>query len=750
MKQTTGSWSFRFPKQVPTIAALTLLSFTSESAAQQPAWRGPIIPAPRDYHTMAYDIARGVTVMFGGNVLTGSYAGDSGQTWEWNGNAWTQRLVAGPARRYGHAMAYDSARGVTVVFGGQAPMLLSRETWEWDGNTWILRSLTGPSAREEHAMAYDVARGVTVLFGGDAAGDDGNGETWEWDGNAWTQRMVNGPSPRRWHAMAYDMARGVTVLFGGHSNNLDGDTWEWNGTTWTLRATTGPSPRQYHAMAYDTTRNMTVLSGGITSSGTNGETWEWSGSSWTQRLIPPEARPSPRYQHDMAFDSARGVTVLFGGQNGSVVGRVGDTWEWDGVNWTQRSNTGSASSIHAATFDSIRKVGVMVGSGTWEWDGLTWKLRSTAGPSFRSNHALAYDAARGVTVLCGGMTASVMKNDTWEWDGTTWTLRSSVGPSPREGHGMAYDASRGVTVLFGGRIDEDYNFSRETWEWDGSSWTFRTPGLAPTAGYGHTMTYDSTRSVTVCFGGYIDDATQSLSAQTCEWNGINWRVRSGSGPSARYNHAMAFDSLRDVTLLFGGQSNDIFNIDDTWEWNGTNWVQRFTTGPPARTNHAMFYDSPRAGVVLFGGEGNGDFPDTWEYGFRCMPCGDLDGDSDVDDVDFSRFLLGFGHAYGEAGFVVCADTDRNRTITLVDYQNWLACYRDFIGDPGASAPQPSDLGDMNANGLLDARDIQPFIETLLAPSAAGLRAQLVADVSADGHLDTADIEPLAALLLQAE
>ena len=74
--------------------------------------------------------------------------------------------------------------------------------------------VSGPSAHYGHAMAYDASRGVTVLFGGYTGFS--NGETWEWNGTTWTQRMVSGPSPRYSHAMAYDASRGVTVLFGGY------------------------------------------------------------------------------------------------------------------------------------------------------------------------------------------------------------------------------------------------------------------------------------------------------------------------------------------------------------------------------------------------------------------------------------------------------------------------------------------------------------------------------------------------------
>jgi len=70
----------------------------------------------------------------------------------------------------------------------------------------------------------------------------------------------------------------------------------------------------------------------------------------------------------------------------------------------------------------------------------TWGLRSSSGPSWRVAHAMAYDSARGVTVLFGGSGNSGPVRDTWEWDGTTWALRSNSGPSPRYSHAMAYDS----------------------------------------------------------------------------------------------------------------------------------------------------------------------------------------------------------------------------------------------------------------------------------------------------------------------
>src|SRR6185503_18188078 len=55
---------------------------------------------------------------------------------------WVQRTDVGtPGRRYGHAMAYDPGRGVTVFFGGgfseiSGQEIIFSDTWEYDGAQW--------------------------------------------------------------------------------------------------------------------------------------------------------------------------------------------------------------------------------------------------------------------------------------------------------------------------------------------------------------------------------------------------------------------------------------------------------------------------------------------------------------------------------------------------------------------------------------------------------------------------------------
>jgi uncharacterized protein (TIGR03437 family) len=139
-------------------------------------------------------------------------------------------------------MAYDSADGQVVLFGGLASDDKStfNDTWLWDGVNWTQAfPQTSPSARSLHAMAYDSAHGEVVLFGGESESGQILGDTWLWDGTNWTQESPQAsPSARVAIAMAYDSGHDQVVLFGGaeitpdftaHLTTPLGDTWTWFG-----------------------------------------------------------------------------------------------------------------------------------------------------------------------------------------------------------------------------------------------------------------------------------------------------------------------------------------------------------------------------------------------------------------------------------------------------------------------------------------------------------------------------------------
>ena len=80
------------------------------------------------------------------------------------------------------------------------------------------------------------------------------------------------------------------------------------------------------------------------------------------------------------------------------------------------------------------------------------------------------------------------------------------------------------------------------------------------------------------------------------WNGRTQKATTG--PSARYDHAMAYAGGCPRTILIAGYDSS-GRVADDWEWDGTVWTP-LTTGPSAN-GHKMAYDSFRRCFVLFGG-----------------------------------------------------------------------------------------------------------------------------------------------------
>lgn len=287
-------------------------------------------PSARSGHAVGFDPDRNRVVLFGGvaAAIGNPATALAGDTWEWDGENWTQVDAMGPSARTSLAVAYDRNRNRLVLFGGSTANGPSGETWEWDGQDWTQVSETGPQARILHAIAFDSSKNVVTLFGGQLQQGDPSQETsylndtWEWDGQNWTQQEDTGPN-RCGHTMAYDDNRQRLVLFGGNDalNQWYGDTWEWDGTTWTQRADFGCPPRTGASLVF--TGGECVLFGGTGSTGPQKQTWTWDGTYWTARQ---DIGPSARSGHAAAFDSGRRVVVLFGGLD-QTQSPLGDTWE---------------------------------------------------------------------------------------------------------------------------------------------------------------------------------------------------------------------------------------------------------------------------------------------------------------------------------------------------------------------------------------------------------------------------------------
>jgi hypothetical protein len=112
-----------------------------------------------------------------------------------------------------------------------------------------------PSPRSGFSLAFDSNRGVVVLFGGQDSANTRLGDTWEYKAGAWKKIQVEGPAARMNAPMTYDPRKKLICLFGGRTDSgVDNRLWTYDGQEWRKGPEGGgaiPVPRQLATMAYD-------------------------------------------------------------------------------------------------------------------------------------------------------------------------------------------------------------------------------------------------------------------------------------------------------------------------------------------------------------------------------------------------------------------------------------------------------------------------------------------------------------------
>ncbi|MBI1189992.1 MAG: hypothetical protein GC200_04830 [Tepidisphaera sp.] len=539
----------------------------------------------------------GSSVMFGGYGSGTTY----GDTWVFNGAAWTQITTPAPSPRNLHVMAYDASRQRTVLVGGQ-DFGLPVETWEWDGATWQQASpATNPPALYGASLGYDGVTGRVLLVGGTLADTgEANSNVWAYDGQTWTDLGAIGPNPRLGGALAYDSARQRLVLFGGVSATTYedlSDTWEFDGSQWGLVdlgivAYNGGRPP---SMAYDPTLQRLVLTNAF---GHPQSTYQWDGLGWAE-----VATQTPGAGLPIVYSQAAGHVV-------QLQAEPSQTWSWDGSAW---SSVGPASipalNGHAMVFNAqVGKPMVFGGvsflgeeqRGLWQLDASGWTRVSNDGPDARDRFGLTYDSQRGRLVLFGGYPDN--QGETWTWSSGTWSQVPGSGPSPRQSLAMAYDSARDRVVVFGGQ-DPDYNLLNDTWQFDGAAWTQATPAHAPAGRDRAAMAYDPARHAVVLFGGRNEN--YEILGDTWQFDGTDWsQIVTPGAPPARYAATMTYDASIGKLVLIGGLDENYASISDVWVLDQANGWQRIQAVPGqlgGRTDTAAAYDASRGRTVLYGG-----------------------------------------------------------------------------------------------------------------------------------------------------
>jgi hypothetical protein len=209
-------------------------------------------------------------------------------------------------------------------------------------------------------------------------------------------------------------------------------------------------------------------------------------------------------------------------------------------------------------------------------------------------------------------------HDTWEWNGAAWTqVVTAAAPAQSEQSSMCYDTQRGVCVLTGGTSFSGAPDQR-TWEYDGVHWTDVTAqvGAAPsgTPGLGVSgaqMVFDTVRRVSVLFGGRTPNGTYPT--ETWEYDGRSWRLIATTRPAGRIGFVMTWDWARNRVVLYGGVSSSLSALRDTQEFSGVLPVYAVFgggcaggAGVPSNTADAL----PRIGHTMIARIGNLPAPEA--------------------------------------------------------------------------------------------------------------------------------------------
>lgn len=555
---------------------------------------------------------------------------------------WTQY---GPVARYSHTAVFDPTTQQSIVFGGVATVSGTDLNDVWAGSTTginlnfsqLLPTGIIPTARLGHVATYDANSNRMTIMGG------GTGQPTTCVNDVWVLQNANGqgipqwssilptgvaPPPRQFHTGVYDPNTNSLIVFGGSDCNggVFNDVWVLSaangqsGTAaWKQLAPSGavPSARESSTAIYDSVNNVMTIYAGDARGNQLGDVWTLTnangngGTPAWKMLSPTGTAPMTRTSHTAVYDSAGNRMIVFGGLHGKS--DLGDTWALTSANGL---------------------------GGTPAWSQL--KIRGT-GPVL-AHHSAVYNASNNNMNLFGGTGTQAKLATTDHYftltnaNGTgSGSPKWSVdGPAVRYLHSAFYDAGNNSLTIFGGAHSQSALLYNDVWQqanvigsnslhWVNFALANGAP--RPTPRYGHAGVWDSATNRMMMFGGFQSNPSKCVNdywiLQSANQAGGFWLQVSvkGTGPTARWLQASAYDSISNSLIVFGG-SNCATTFDgDVWVLSNANsttgtqaWAQLHPTGtaPQARESSSAVYDSATNSLIVFGGDaGTTHYGDIW-------------------------------------------------------------------------------------------------------------------------------------------
>ena len=555
---------------------------------------------------------------------------------------------AQPPARSAAGLAYDSALGAVVLFGGyNSSGFAYNDTWEFTNGSWRQLNLSvAPTPRWEPGFGYDPAINALVLFGGRDLSTFYN-DTWTFNGT-WTYRgpaptYFATPSVRGLVGLSYDPALGGMLLFGGGEGNVPAgsfsnwlafnDTWlyasgAWSNLTVADNLTLHPPGEYGVGMAYDAATQQMVLLGGENSTGNGAGVcnpvdleWTFANGTWTNRTASASPFPDGSnglYDMGMVWDSALNGIVVFGGiVNAPGCPSTNQTWLLGPSGWTNLTPvlTGPsppANSWLEIAYDQSTAQVVMEGgntAGSYTYWNATWLLSETgAGGTPLSAWISAAPATSGPPPLevnlTGGAIGGVLPYS-YSWNFANGVNASGAGPT-----GGWTENYTSVGVYVATLTVQDANGTQST-----SSITINVS--YPSTGFVVAVHASPTHGPAPLNVSFSATTNPGYGPLTYAWGFGDGQQSSASAPSHVYpqngtyaasvtvTDAANATAVGTVTILVG-------NATQIGSWSSLT----VAATPAARSAEGIAYDPSLGVVVMFGGYG-GPTPralgDTWEY-----------------------------------------------------------------------------------------------------------------------------------------
>jgi N-acetylneuraminic acid mutarotase len=265
-------------------------------------------------------------------------------------------------------------------------------------------------------------------------------------------------------------------------------------------------------------------------------------------------------------------------------------------------------------------------SDLWSYDPESnrWTELATSGdwPPSHFDHGAVWDPIAGQMLVFGGYGGRAAE-DLWSYQpaaGTWRKLKPWGTPPPARGvFSVVWDPGAArmlvVSAFPSGHPNDLWAYRPAT-----NAWMRPEPSRpAPSARQQHAAAWDERDRTMLVFGGYrsgaefLDDLW-SYTPETRSWVSL---APSGPSPSARSGHSAVWDSTANRLLLFGGYGVDGYRAD-LWSYRpDTNSWEELAGGgprPPPREEHTAVWDSAHGQMLLYGGARDGRIvDDLWAY-----------------------------------------------------------------------------------------------------------------------------------------